>query len=158
MDRGRSGPSEDQAQNPRFLQGPRLSLKSQQGNLITVAGLLEMPLNKCPEPYRFHPSSSSSHSPTSVYYTQSISRQPPVSHLLSSYNLRKKKKITIQENTPTHLAQSMKPFPSAWLCLCSTTDSGREGNDFLYQSAASFLPCKASTWVCARKSNVDITI
>lgn len=61
---------------------------SQQGNIIS--DLFEMPPINMPQTASVsHPSSSSSHSPTSIYYTQSISYQPPVSCFLSSYNLKK---------------------------------------------------------------------
>lgn len=62
--------------------------------------LLEMTPEICPKPWLPHPSSSSSHSPTSVSYTQSISHQRQF--LISSP--RTTSKITIQKNTPTHLA------------------------------------------------------
>lgn len=71
-----------------------------------------------------------------------------------------KKKITIQENTPTHLAlrarsQSLR---RGFVSALQLTAEEKE-MPFQYQNAASSLPYnRAPTWARACKSDVDITI
>lgn len=82
-----------QKQGP--LQGPRLPEIPSQGNTITVTSRSCNASNCVPS--RLPPPATP---PPPLLHTQSIFHQPPVSLLREL----KKKKITIQENTPTHLA------------------------------------------------------
>lgn len=130
-----------QAVEPRPSPRPETPLESP-AQATTSQGpvLLATPLPKRPELCRHQPVLLLQPLATSIYYTRSIFHQLPVSLFLSSHNF--KKNHDSGKHTHASCSASVKPFLSAWLCVCSTTDSGGEGYAFFIPKCC-LIPTRA---------------